>query len=218
MHGKSLNLLLVWALCCGLYKEYYMIKYIITIDCPLKCSYCITKNLKIKKPKVDYTFLTTFRNICYHYGSIEKDIMYTGGEPTIDKEYLFLVKSIAEFYFKNQYIVTANEEVLNDKDYNKFDTVMFSLHGRIPKEVKLDIPVYCGCMEHEYNDYLPFILKQKGYKGLTISENQRGNIKFNKKLPKIKNFTYKINRIGKCMNDNIILPDLNIINNFKNYL
>lgn len=189
-----------------------MIKHIITIRCNRKCSYCITKKLKIRQKNS----LKHLRAIYMYESLFDDELMLTGGEPTLATNFKWNVY-YGNYYFKKIYLTTQNPKVLSDNENNNFfNSISFSLHTLkdIP-EVKLKIPVYACILDNLYNPNLIKKLKALGYSGLTINEEQRNG----KKLPRsTKKFSIKINRRGKCLNDRILLPDLTVTNGFKKFM
>lgn len=196
-----------------------MLKYMLTTKCDRNCEYCITKNVNVKDNEnilEAFTLLLKMRN----EGHVE--IMLTGGEPTMSNKFLQVI-SFCKIVGFNVYVTSQNKDILDRKfadEINDVNAITFSLHDSwsIPY-VKCNIDVYASILDEEYYLGMPLDLKKKGYKGLTINENQRNENVFDDSiLPSIEDFTYKINRVGHCMDEIIILPNLEIINNFKKYL
>lgn len=191
-----------------------MIKYLITSECNRKCEYCITKNIHQKECEdcekiIDV--LMQFRN---------EHIMITGGEPTLSENFGFITMS-AKMINKHIYLTSQNPEVLKRDSINMYyDAVTFSLHDykNVPK-VEIDIPVYASILSDKFFQDLPRVLRQLGYAGLTINEEQREGCYFNDSIvQEFPGFSLKINRKGNCMDDTMILPDLTVINDFTPYL
>jgi len=200
-----------------------MLKFILTQVCPRQCSYCIVKNMPLHLPNYDIV------NVAYRLKELSethREIMITGGEPTMRHDYDLIVR-IAKKYFDYVYITTQNPSIFNSPALPYIDAITYSLHdypaamtpyvrvyeptGRIP-------PVYAAILATQYDAKLAFRLKAFGYSGLTINEEQRHGKRFVTFLPRLKDFSIRVNRKGKCMNDTILLPDLTIINSFKDYL
>jgi hypothetical protein len=97
---------------------------------------------------------------------------------------------------------------------------MFSIHDKnipvVPK--KLRTPVYAGILDTRYEKDLPKKLKENGFAGLTINENNWKDQEFTTEVPEIKDFSIRINRKGKCDNETMILPDLRVINTFDEFM
>jgi len=196
-----------------------MLKYMLTTKCNRKCNYCITKNIVVEEE----TNLDNVKEVLWKV-RLEgyKDIMITGGEPSLSELFYSKLQLIGTI-FNNVYITTQNEMLL--EDYLPFvKAISFSLHDSISQKVIPFLtysatPVYACILEDYYYYRLPFLLKDLGYKGLTINEEQRKGRHFDEKqLPEIEDFSIRVNRKGKCMNEVIILPNLKIINNFTPYL
>jgi organic radical activating enzyme len=201
-----------------------MIKYIITKECNRKCPYCISRNIHQEETDDLREVNKIFSELSKQYDSI----MLTGGEPTLSN--LFHAKLMIAFLkFKHIYITTQNPKIFIDKWARLFDAITFSLHDvNIYKFIDVNIfklkypnvKVYASILLHQYSANLVYDLKENGWDGLMISEEQRNEMKTDWPLtiPRTSNFSIKRNYIGHCLNDTIILPDLTIINNFKPYL
>ena len=192
-----------------------MIKHVLTTKCNRKCEYCITRNLDQKQifniHKIDSLYSM--------YSKVHDSIMLTGGEPTLAKNF-WLHVCLANALFKEVFITSQNPKVINFSMFqDNFEAISFSIHdlNNIPK-VEVNIPVYACILDMNYSKALVYKVKDLGYSGLTINEEQRNGETFNQELPIIKDFNIKINRKGKCLNDTIILPNLKVINNFDKYL
>ena len=59
-----------------------MIKYMLTTKCTRKCPYCITRNIKTKEVECSLQLSKLFAKLKIKYPN-EKEIMLTGGEPTL---------------------------------------------------------------------------------------------------------------------------------------
>ena len=192
-----------------------MLKFMLTTICNRDCPYCITKNV-VSKEEMD---MKKVRQVLSSLRNKHSSIMITGGEPTMAnlfKEKVLCAKKI----FDEVYLTSQNIYVLkNTPLMDNFKAITFSLHDlkTIPK-VENDVPVYASILDYQYHKDLSAKLRKLGYKGLTINENQRHKKAFTEKIPKLKNFSILINRVGKCLDEDIVLPNLEVINNFRKYL
>ena len=197
-----------------------MLKHMLTTRCPRRCKYCITRNIKADD--------------CNHLGAITEvykemvaqghtQIMFTGGEPTSTTDFAFKL-DLAYKHFDEVHMTTQNRlmidstyRVMNDK---YFTSIVYSLHDGITDEqVYLrETPVYGAILADQWYPRLPYELEARGFSGLTINEEQRNGEPFKENLPKIKGFSIRINRVGHCVNETIILPNLQIITDFTPYL
>jgi len=193
-----------------------MLKHILTTRCPRQCSYCITKNVKIKEYYSLFKVSEAYSYAIEREGS--KSIMLTGGEPTIYK-YFDEVLRIASLMFKEVYLTTANPEILN-MPMPEISAITFSMHDEEATRQKTfsGNTIYAAVMDKLYTPTLPFRLKQQGFAGLTINEDQRGEFNFSGRIPKIEDFSIRVNRRGKCMDEAIILPNLELIYSFTKFL
>lgn len=190
-----------------------MLKYMLTNKCNRKCEYCITRNIHCEE-ELD---LEKVQKILWKLRiEGQEDIMITGGEPSLSKQFETKLL-IAGLIFFRVYITTQNKKLLKEK-IDWIDAITFSLHGEEPIKVEVDTPVYASILDSQYYRELPRKLKELGYSGLTINEEQRGKETFNEEIEQIENFSIRINRRGKCMNETIILPNLQVIKDFKPYL
>ena len=146
-----------------------------------------------------------------------KDIMLTGGEPFASQLYPHY-KQLALKYFKGVHLTTSNLHCLQYDEMNYFKSITISLHNRRPLKVYAQTVVYASIMSWEYFMELPRMLQKLGYAGLSINEEQRNGGEFNALMPDIEGFSIKINRRGHCMDSTIILPNLEVINDFTPYL
>ncbi len=198
-----------------------MIKHLLTTACPRSCSYCISRNIKIEQ--AGYKELLKLPEIYDQLAKEHDEIMLTGGEPT-SADHFDLYFYLAKGFFKQTFITTQNPHLLNWKRAPYyFDAITFSWHDLKywDYEVKNGAMVYCSIMSHLYSDWLLQLLPKLGYAGLTINENHFGGEIFDeKKLPKLDNFSIRINRRGECFKKDVvyIMPDLSITTNFKEYL
>jgi len=147
-----------------------------------------------------------------------KEIMLTGGEPTRAKKFWAIVE-LAKNIFDKVHLTTQEPLILEELWAEQFDTITFSLHDdSIPKNQLKKPKVYASILGDKYSDKLAMIVKGFGYDGMTINEEHREKVKFTNLVIPMPNFSYKINRIGHCMDEYIILQDLFIIKDFRPYL
>jgi len=192
-----------------------MLKFMLTTECPRKCFYCITKNVKAEES----TDFNKIRRTLQSLSKDHKEIMITGGEPTVAKYFVEKIM-LAREYFTKVHLTTSNFNFPTSGGKFLFNSITLSLHGRRPPIVDRGVPIYASILTSELENTFPKELKDLGFAGLTINENQREvsrlwDCDF---LPKLRNFSYKLNLVGHCMNEIIILPNLKIIKNFKFYL
>lgn len=164
-----------------------------------ECSYCITKNLKVKEVYSDYKLIQAFCHAASHAGF--ENIMLTGGEPTLSGNF-HRVERLAYTFFDKVYLTTANPKVLNTPSVY-LEAVTFSMHDEASTNYIAESgnTTYASILQYLYTPELPLKLKRQGFAGLTINEDNRGNTSFTAKLPEIKDFSIRINRKGKCMDE-----------------
>jgi len=196
-----------------------MLKHMLTTRCSRRCKYCITRNIK--------------SDDCNHLGAIRhlydrlvdeghREIMLTGGEPSSATDFAFKV-DLAYRCFDKVHMTTQNRLMI-DGTYpahdKVFDSIVYSLHDDLTDEqVGLHTTkVYGAILDTKWYPRLPHELKARGFAGLTINEEQREGKPFKARLPKLRKFSIRINRVGHCMNETIILPNLQIIKDFTPYL
>jgi hypothetical protein len=148
--------------------------------------------------------------------------MLTGGEPTMVDNMDDIIM-LANSFFKKLYITSQNPVVLTNSYYNQFDAVTFSIHDKDfrPLKVEVKVPVYASVMTKNYAPNLPRVLKHLGFAGLTVNEDQfsvEGPFQMDDLDSIPSDFSFRINRVGKCLEETIILPDLSIITSFGQYL
>lgn len=197
-----------------------MLKYILTTNCNCRCKYCITRNMVgIHETDAMTDILNTLRTMV-------KDghthIMLTGGEPTRHRQF-FIILGAALCLFDGTHITTTNLDILRYPVGEYFTSITYSIHnlGQHIPHITISVPVYAAIMAQDYTPELPIELSRRGFSGLTINEDQRQNTHFDTDLPSLHNdpeFTYKINRVGHCMDETFILPDLSICTNFRQWL
>lgn len=192
-----------------------MLKHLLTSRCNRSCEYCISRNVTQKewfRPKQLLKIYDTF----YRQG--HREIMLTGGEPTLAKFFMSYV-NMARQVFPSVFITTQNPWVIEAYQFEyRFKAVTFSIHDTVIPEVKINLPVYASILDEMYHDGLIEELKRKRYAGLTINEEHRGTRVFSQEIASSENFSVRINRRGKCLDEPMILPDLTVITNFLNYL
>ena len=194
-----------------------MLKHIITKECNRKCSYCISKSITQEQ-------LNSITRIDQAYNKCRQDnrsIMLTGGEPTMAYGFKSIVE-LAKSWFPDVYIVTQNPKALTDNFYRKFRAITFSMHDNKAKKLVVlnGTTVYASIMSHLYTPLLPGLLASNGFSGLTVNENQRdiSHAFDNSNMPFIPNFSIRVNRIGKCLDETFIMPDLSVVHGYKEYL
>jgi hypothetical protein len=193
-----------------------MLKHILTAKCNRSCGYCISRN-------VHQTEQHGIENVVKVYMAFRKagheEIMLTGGEPSMANFFPMYI-SLARQIFDRVFITTQNSEIIQHRWYagKVFDAVTFSIHDAIVPTVTNGATVYASILDARYKAGLAEELKAKGYSGLTINEEHRGTEVFNEELPTIPDFSIRINRRGKCLDEPMIMPDLTTIENFKEYL
>jgi MoaA/NifB/PqqE/SkfB family radical SAM enzyme len=192
-----------------------MLKHLLTSECNRSCEYCISRNVTHQewfRPKMLLKIYDDF------YKQGHREIMLTGGEPTMARFFLAYV-NMARTVFPKVFITTQNEWVIQDYHMeDKFNAVTFSIHDEVIPEVRNNSIVYASILAERYRPILANRLKLLGYSGLTINEEHRGTDVFSQEVPEIENFSIRINRRGKCLDEPMILPDLTVITNFLNYL
>lgn len=197
-----------------------MLKHMLTTKCPRSCEYCITRNVKAKEavgPEADVATCELYEKL---YREGHKEIMFTGGEPTSAKGFVYHVLN-AKARFDRVHMTTQNEEILSSDAALMFDSIVFSLHdGYTGQKVTNGAKVYASILADQYSTKLVTSLMAAGFAGLAINEEQREGSPFDEyQLPRnLKTFSFKINRRGHCMNETIILPDLRVITDFTPYL
>lgn len=223
-----------------------MLKHIITTDCNRKCTYCINRNIpSIHKgftPIKDASDMMLLKEF-YHKlaeqqitnGATEAKIMITGGEPMLHPKTSRILQ-VAWECFDSVHITTQSDQVFF-LPLHLLDSITFTLHDleeivkiekalyliRMHTNKSIPMPVYVSILADKYRSTLPKELYDIGVSGLTINEEQRGEIltdisAIEKTLPEIEGFSYKINKKGHCINETIILPDLIIVTDFNKYL
>lgn len=206
-----------------------MLKHMITSQCHRTCSYCLTKNLRSMKQSLDFDGLERLYRTLRSEG--EEEIMLTGGEPTMSP-YFWMITGMAWAIFKKIHLTTQNTEALWRMGYEHFDSITYSLHTDGPIDdheliyndtllyAEQPIPIYASIIAKDYKPSLPYVLKAKGYSGLTINEDHRGGGReFLEEVPDLPGFSVKINRRGTCIKGTkIILPDLTVTDSFEAYL
>lgn len=193
-----------------------MLKWMLTSNCNRNCEYCIVRNIKEKETTDEFKVMKTLRALRRKHSRI----MLTGGEPSMAIQF-YEKLSLARYIFPEVYITTQNPKVLYDWKCS-VNAITFSLHDlkSIP-HILLCSPtskIYASILDHQYSDSLARDLAFHNYSGLTINEEQRNGKEFKIKLPKIPDFSIRINHRGKCLDEDILLPNLKLINDFRPYL
>lgn len=196
-----------------------MLKHILTAKCERGCSYCITKNVKIKESGN----LLQLDNLYKRLSAKHKEIMITGGEPLLADFFNCKVQLAKEYFFV--FVTTQSQYLLREHNFAAdFQAITFSIHDRLNPlseiyHVAHKVPVYASILADNYYEDLPHLLEQRYFSGLTINENQWGGNRFDERcLPKIKGFSIKVNRKGRCLNDTYILPDYRIVKGFHEFM
>lgn len=196
-----------------------MLKYMITTKCPRSCSYCITRNVKSVESTSKEDFSVRFWQL---WLKGVREVMITGGEPTMAIAFEWKLNYLRFIGFR-RHLTTQNPKALLGRYDKYFTTITFSRHGvdllKLPR-VKSKVPVYLSIIpDFEWYPEIAREARELGFSGLSINEEQRNGKPFNEKLPSLKNFSYKINRKGHCVeNELILLPDLELKKSFKEYL
>lgn len=203
-----------------------MLKYIMTTNCPRKCEYCISRNVAGYEESLNDNECVLAMQKLYRDGY--KDIMLTGGEPTVAKKF-FRKLRWAGIVFDTIHIVTQNKEWLvnNDGDTKLFDSIVFSRHGEadIPYVGDVESNVYLSILEWEYSPEVIAEAYLNGYAGVSIQENNFGSDGFAhevgaKMWADAYGLSLKINREGHCVDDAtpIMLPDYTVVDSFKGFM
>lgn len=196
-----------------------MLKYMITTECSRSCSYCITKNVKRIENTSRADWVVKFWKLWIT--NKVREIMITGGEPTLSMQFEEKLNYL-KFVGFELHMTTQNPLALTGKYDEYLTSITFSRHGvnllNLPR-VKSRVPVYLAVIaDFEWYKNLPRDAKLSGFSGLSINEEQRNGKTFNEKLPAV-GLSYKINRKGHCVdNELILLPDLELKTSFREYL
>lgn len=204
-----------------------MIKYAITSACMNKCKYCIMRNIQ----RQEEHNLSKVSRALWEAREHDNTIMLTGGEPTISLQFEEKAE-IAAAIFDEVYLTTANwQYVASIQDANEYiDAITYSIH--FPEDlyalansglhVGWDSPVYAAIVWPQLKEIVERAgeLAIIGFDGLTINEDQRGNVVFDEDdLPDVPNFSYRVNRRGHCLSDTtIIFPDLEVDTHFQKWV
>jgi len=196
-----------------------MLKHMLTTDCPRSCEYCITRNVKAKR-------CDQFRKTEEVYKELKaqghKEIMLTGGEPTSAPN--FYVRAMFAYkHFGRLHMTTQNPRMIDNThpiNDNMFESIMYSLHDGLKDEYigLKQTKVYGAVLDKQYHPNLPVELMVRGFSGLTINEEQRAGKTFTQELPHFDSFSIRVNRVGHCLDETIILPDLKVITDYREYL
>jgi len=199
-----------------------MLKHMLTTDCPRRCEYCITKNVHSHQ-------VTELERVERVYAGLVQagyhELMLTGGEPTRAEKFNQIVQ-MASTLFDRVEITTQNPGILDSQIANLFDAIVFSLHDDRTADridpAKVSCPVYAAVLADKWNEEDMFMLKDRGFAGITINEEQRGTGIPLKDLPlkkyKLERFSIKLNHKGTCLDETIIMPNLDVITNYRKYL
>lgn len=203
-----------------------MIKHMLTTACNRKCAYCISRNVHTKmNASLDAT-----RHV---YAKLAKKdlrgIMFTGGEPTLRKDWWVLATLASQYWSDNVHLTTSDPDVLDWSDARAtFRSISLSIHDpEILEAIRLSHygfhpEYYAYIMANQYSDELAMRILDVGFDGLTVSEDQRGTEVFDEtRIPRLNALTggsVRVNRRTHCMDETIILPDLSIVTDFRPYL
>jgi len=205
-----------------------VLKYILTAKCYNDCPYCITSKLRdFRESDSLVRILSVLRSMRIDGHSA---VMLTGGEPTLHPLF-FMITGAARAIFDQVHLATSNSGILDSPAAGQFSSIVLSIHDslyEIPSALHCKTKVYGGVMAHRLQPALIDRLYSKGFSGLTINEDHRGG---GKTLPgslvaqidrdikaMSERFSLKINRVGACMNETFIMPDLTIETDFTKYL
>lgn len=192
-----------------------MIKHILTLDCPRACAYCITRNVPACDPRPD--LLDPSYKAQAALG--ETSLMLTGGEPTLDYDFLATCLEAGRRHFDEVHLTTQSRRFLDSFLAKFFDSITYSHHDRDPDDLPFVGPTvrtHLSVIDEQYLPILPILAKASGFRGMTINEEQRAGDRFDEtQLPDLRpGFTFKINRRGHCMGDKILLPDFTLTTDF----
>lgn len=198
-----------------------MLKHMLTTQCPRNCEYCITRNVNIERYDGSRKTERVYKEL---KAQGHENIMLTGGEPTSAPN--FYAKAIIAykvFGTTHIHMTTQNIKMIDGThtvNDGMFQSIIYSLHDDLTNEVVRlkKCKVYSAILDRQYTPDLPQRLKDHGFSGLTINEEQREGKSFTTELPEIEGFSIRINRLGHCLDETIILPDLTVITDFRPYL
>ena len=199
-----------------------MLKYMLTTKCNRRCSYCITKNVRGVDEVVDYfKILEALKPLAKEH----RTIMLTGGEPTLAPQFN-AAAAVCDQLFGEVHMTSQNPMVFKHGGFRWLKSLTFSLHDLrlVPDPKGIGVPVYASILADQFVEGLPEYLAYMDYRGLTINDDQFGDKEFNENRltqnPLINDwwFSIKINRVGHCLDETIILPDLSVIDDFTPFL
>ena len=196
------------------------IKHLLTKKCHVGCKYCLEKNVHTKD-------VTSIIKIADKYNELKADgyniIDLTGGEATMHPNFLS-VAILASEIFDEAHLYTADHLQYNTgAAEDLFTTVNYGWHRQVPThdlpEVKIGIPVYAQTMHYHYKEYLPQVLKDKGFSGLSINTDKhyRG-VAFRPKIENLPNFSVRINDNDCYASGVLLMPNLKLVEDVGQYL
>ena len=201
-----------------------MLKHILLFSCNRDCSYCITKNVKLKSDRDLENIEAKYKEM---YAAGHKEIMLTGGEPLLHAKFNEILK-IAHKVFDKVFLTTQHEKaVAKDFDPNHYLTaITFSLHDDNVPLLENDHKFYASIVEENWKDSMLRGIFVSGFAGITLNQEQFSGIplfsedyytNFDKTCRKL-NMSFRVNRIGHCMKETIILPDLSVTTDFTEFM
>lgn len=108
--------------------------------CNLKCRHCPTGTVDMKRGLMsEETFNLVIKNIEENIDNIKVVVLYNGGEPFLNKNFLSMLKKIKSLKKPPFVKVTSNGMLLNDGLIegiieNQLDNIYFSIDGQNPEE------------------------------------------------------------------------------------
>jgi len=200
-----------------------MLKHIITLDCPRRCPYCITKNVPRVEARPERYFEVYLKLAQQH-----SDLMITGGEPTWRPDLLAKSFNLGKQFFDRVFLTTMNPKFLSHWSAPFFDAITYSHHDRPISDVPAvpaNVRAYLAVMYSQYSAVLVRQAELFGFSGITVNEDHRKAVVpwmddlVIDKRPFSAGFTLKINRHrGVCLRHTFLLPDCSIEEDFLKFL
>lgn len=197
-------------------------KHMLTHRCNRGCGYCITKHVITEELWSPDDVVPVYNQMALEGW---QKIMLTGGEPTMARKYESRVE-LARQFFDKLFMTTQAAHVLTSEFHEEmYDAITFSIHSRKLSPsimVDINIPVYASVIHFQASQELADALARQGFSGMTINVEQREGNK--KALTEIfapegyPDFSIRVNVLGKCMQDCIVLPNLEVVNNYVPFL
>ena len=200
-----------------------MLKHMLTSECPRKCTYCVVKNINRNQTR-------NLNKVSDMYEAFRlrghDSIMLTGGEPTRAEDFDDLYR-MARVNLSHVHITTQNQKLIITEAGDRYNSIIFSLHDDTYKALKVVTTacLYASVLDFQFHALMGPTLARRGWKGLTVNEDQRGKDVFkwpggfkkfmDKRYP---DFSLRINRKGNCMDEWVLLPDLDVTKDFSEYL